>query len=385
MATACDQPPEQSRTSGCSRHDVTLVPFCSTKCREKQAGVTRAVGARQRQVTAQTAVPDDGDAATWQYKIAGTRRTRRHERPGRRQDAGATKATSQKRASAYFPRLAVNFLSNRSLCIVPVIESPSTVAEYSIVNVPFGVSRLMVKLILLPATVPSNEVSPRGPLSVPLIVAASCWIVSVCVMGPLRPSEVICQVPATLAGVSCATIVPRNISKPQASNSTNKNDVLFMQYSSFHACRGVSISLTKQTPKRLQALSLGSGSIFESGLTVLPCCRTFSFALVFIFFSCGEDFLRASLGPGWLELPIADCRLPNVDCRSSIADRHWKELPHHLFNRQSAIVNQQSTIGNQPAALCPGHMEVSSREHEKPCESRGFSHRWLAGVRAAGL
>ena len=32
-------------------------------------------------------------------------------------------------------------------------------------------------------------------------------------------------------------------------------------------------------------------------------------ALVFIFFSCGEDFLRSSLRPGWLELPIVDCRL----------------------------------------------------------------------------
>jgi len=27
-------------------------------------------------------------------------------------------------------------------------------------------------------------------------------------------------------------------------------------------------------------------------------------ALLFIFFSCGEDFPRSSLGPGWLELPI---------------------------------------------------------------------------------
>jgi len=43
----------------------------------------------------------------------------------------------QKQASTHFPRLAVNFLSNRSLCIVPAIESPSTVAEYSIVNVPW--------------------------------------------------------------------------------------------------------------------------------------------------------------------------------------------------------------------------------------------------------
>jgi hypothetical protein len=39
---------------------------------------------------------------------------------------------------------------------------------------------------------------------------------------------------------------------------------------------------------------------------------------------------RSSLGPGWLELLI-------VDCRFSIADGHWEELPHHFFNRQSAM------------------------------------------------
>jgi hypothetical protein len=44
------------------------------------------------------------------------------------------------------------------------------------------------------------------------------------------------------------------------------------------------------------------------------------------------------LGPGWLELPIFDFRLP-------IADGHWKELPHHFFNRQSAIVNRQLKPG----------------------------------------
>jgi hypothetical protein len=31
---------------------------------------------------------------------------------------------------------------------------------------------------------------------------------------------------------------------------------------------------------------------------------------------------------------IADFRLP-------IADGHWKELPHHFFNRQSAVSNPQ--------------------------------------------
>jgi hypothetical protein len=42
---------------------------------------------------------------------------------------------------------------------------------------------------------------------------------------------------------------------------------------------------------------------------------------------------------------IADFRLP-------IADGHWKELPHHFFNRQSgrrggSITNHQSPITNQ--------------------------------------
>jgi len=39
---------------------------------------------------------------------------------------------------------------------------------------------------------------------------------------------------------------------------------------------------------------------------------------------------------------IADCRLSIADLRLPIApprwaDGHWKELPHHFFNRQSAI------------------------------------------------
>jgi hypothetical protein len=33
----------------------------------------------------------------------------------------------------------------------------------------------------------------------------------------------------------------------------------------------------------------------------------FSVALLFIFFSCGEDVPRSSLGPGWLEWAIFDC------------------------------------------------------------------------------
>jgi hypothetical protein len=34
-----------------------------------------------------------------------------------------------------------------------------------------------------------------------------------------------------------------------------------------------------------------------------------------------------------------------VDCRFSIADGHWKELPHHFFNRQSSIDNRQLEPG----------------------------------------
>ncbi len=97
------------------------------------------------------------------------------------------------------------------------MESPSTVAEYSIVNVPFGVSRLIVKLILLPVTVPSNGVSPRRPVSVPLILLPSCWIVRFWVMGPLGPWDDISQVPATFAGSSAALAMPPQISNiPQA-------------------------------------------------------------------------------------------------------------------------------------------------------------------------
>jgi hypothetical protein len=56
-------------------------------------------------------------------------------------------------------------------------------------------------------------------------------------------------------------------------------------------------------------------------------------ALVFIFFSCGQDFPRSSLGRGWRELPFADCRL--------------KKRCGSFFPCQSAIVNQQSSIGNE--------------------------------------
>jgi hypothetical protein len=37
---------------------------------------------------------------------------------------------------------------------------------------------------------------------------------------------------------------------------------------------------------------------------------------------------------GWVELPIADCRLP-------VAHGQRKELPRYYFNRESAISNRQ--------------------------------------------
>jgi len=72
-------------------------------------------------------------------------------------------------------------------------------------------------------------------------------------------------------------------------------------------------------------------------------------ALVFIFFSCSEGFLRSSLGPGWREMPIFDCRLP-------IADGHGKELPHHFFNRQSAISNRQSAMKTWSSVAAEGRV-----------------------------
>ena len=55
-----------------------------------------------------------------------------------------------------------------------------------------------------------------------------------------------------------------------------------------------------------------------------------------------EDHLPRE--PICLNLPdkerIADFRLPIAPPWR--ADRHWKELPHHFFNRQSAISNRQS-------------------------------------------
>ena len=70
-------------------------------------------------------------------------------------------------------------------------------------------------------------------------------------------------------------------------------------------------------------------------------------ALVFIFFSCGEDFPRSSLGPGWLELPIFDCRLPR---RGGLMD--IGRSCHTAFS----IVNRQLKPGlrlRPKAPLCP--------------------------------
>jgi hypothetical protein len=69
-------------------------------------------------------------------------------------------------------------------------------------------------------------------------------------------------------------------------------------------------------------------------------------ALVFTFFSCGEDFLRSSLGPGWLELPIFDCRLLMDIGRSC-------HTTFSIVNRQSAIGNEYLVFGLRlRAALC---------------------------------
>jgi hypothetical protein len=63
--------------------------------------------------------------------------------------------------------------------------------------------------------------------------------------------------------------------------------------------------------------------------------RGFPVAPVFIFFSCGEDFLRSSLGPGWLKLPIFDCRLPRRGGVMEIGrSRH---TTFSIGNQQSAM------------------------------------------------
>jgi hypothetical protein len=75
-------------------------------------------------------------------------------------------------------------------------------------------------------------------------------------------------------------------------------------------------------------------------------------APVFIFFSCGGDFLRSSLGPGWLELPIFDCRLLMDIGRSC-------HTTSSIVNRQSAIGKENLVFGCGRAAL-PDHYLAKS-------------------------
>jgi hypothetical protein len=55
-------------------------------------------------------------------------------------------------------------------------------------------------------------------------------------------------------------------------------------------------------------------------------------ALVPKFFVSCEEFLRSWLGPGWLELPVCDCRLLMDIGRSC-------HTTFSIVNRQSAIAN----------------------------------------------
>jgi hypothetical protein len=74
-------------------------------------------------------------------------------------------------------------------------------------------------------------------------------------------------------------------------------------------------------------------------------------APVFIFFSCGEDFLRSWLGPGWLELPIEDIRKSKSEIRNSqktLLQLSGPEFRVSIFwphNRQSAIGNEKLVFG----------------------------------------
>jgi len=76
-------------------------------------------------------------------------------------------------------------------------------------------------------------------------------------------------------------------------------------------------------------------------------------ALVFIFFARAEDFSRSSLGPGWLELPILDCRLPigkvvwqlpplstSPSTDGSIEIQHSNALNRQSARRGGKIVNR---------------------------------------------
>jgi hypothetical protein len=61
-----------------------------------------------------------------------------------------------------------------------------------------------------------------------------------------------------------------------------------------------------------------------------------------------------------------------ADCRLSLADGHWKELPHHFFNRQSAIGYENLAFGLRPCRVVdPG--VFYSKSAEKP--RRGVRRR----------
>jgi hypothetical protein len=63
---------------------------------------------------------------------------------------------------------------------------------------------------------------------------------------------------------------------------------------------------------------------------------------------------------------IAGLRLPISDLRLPITDGHWKEVPHHFFNRQSAISNRQlSKESLHEVLLCMVRRAVS-------CNCPGF-------------
>jgi hypothetical protein len=62
-----------------------------------------------------------------------------------------------------------------------------------------------------------------------------------------------------------------------------------------------------------------------------------SIALAVSFFSRREDFPRSSLGPGWLELPIVDCRLWIADFRLLMDIGRSCHTTFSIVSRQSAI------------------------------------------------
>jgi hypothetical protein len=60
---------------------------------------------------------------------------------------------------------------------------------------------------------------------------------------------------------------------------------------------------------------------------------------------------------------IGDFRLPIFPPWR--ADGHWKELPHHFFNRQSAIVNRQSTAPRSSEATAVFCASIASNVLEE--------------------